>query len=73
MGMMGVTHGIKTGVLYILDAGCYLLVAERMRCPELMFVFAYAVDEYGLSVEIEPAVAVVAFYGPAEIADTVRC
>ena len=53
MRLMGIAEGIEPGVLYLLHTRQHLLGAESMALPELMFVFADAIDEHGLTVEIE--------------------
>ncbi len=68
MRLMGIAEGIEPGVLYLLHTRSHLLGAESMALPELMFVFADAIDEHGLTVEIETAILVISLDGPAQCA-----
>ena len=68
--LVGVAEGVEARILYLLHARGHLLRAEGVALPELVLIFAHAVEEHRLPVEVEPPVAVLALYGPAQGAET---
>ena len=72
MGLVGLAEGIKTGIADLFHPTPYLLMRKGMAITQKMFVFASAIDENGLFVEVEAVVAVFAQYWPRDASDAKR-
>ena len=64
VGLVGIPESIKSKVAHHFHTRLYLLIGESMTLPELMLVFADAINQHRLAIEEKAVVAVLTSQRP---------